>query len=470
MSSGRDRNTRALACFIRETRPGTLPPEADRAARRAILDAIGCALGGVGTPLVERLVSALRAQGSQGPVRCVGGALALPAGEAALVNGIAINALDFDDTYEDRGNPIGHPGSSTVGALLAMLPATPGLRLGELVTTAAVGYESAIRVALAVQPTQERRDLVWGLGPHQAFGSAAVSARMLGLDERATIECLGLAGVHTSVPSVWTAAGWLKDAVGWPTMTGVLAAHLAAAGFRGPTRILDGRRSYHATVASDRYRPELLLDGLGTEWRMASLSLKPYPACRWIHPVLQTLGSLWVSAGARDPGALEAIDVAGFWELERLFLRYRPEDLIDAQFSLPYACAQVILGVPHGPAWFTEAQLVDPAVLAIADRVRVTTDPAVEAARTDDPSALRARVTLRFRDGGVVQAEAVSAHGGPDDPLTDEEVASKARLLAAPVIGEPRAARLIEGLLDGAPDTAAWPLLRPVLEPTGPAA
>lgn len=467
LSAARDANTRALARFIRETRPASLPREVDRAVRRAVLDAIGCGLGGVSTVLHERAVAATRAQGSQGPVPCIGGTATLPAGEAALVNAIAINALDYDDTYEDRGNPIGHPGSSTVGALLAMLWTTPAARLDELLTTVAVGYESAIRVALAVQPTQVRRDLVWGLGLHQVFGSAAVTARQLGLDEAGTIECLGLAGVHTSVPSVWTAAGWLKDAVGWPTMTGVLAGHLAAAGFRGPTRILDGRRSYHATVSSDRYRPELLHDGLGTEWRMASLSLKPYPACRWIHPVLEALRAMWGSAGEDDPDALEVLEVSGFWELERLFLRYRPTDLIDAQFSLPYTCAQVILGVPAGPAWFTDEQLGDPTVLALADRIRVTTDPEVEADRQHDQTALQARITLRFRDGRTVEAAARSAHGGPDDPLSDEEVAAKARLLAVPVIGNDMADRLVDGLLDGPPDMPARPLLEGLLRPPG---
>lgn len=441
-----------------------MPPEVGRATRRALLDAIACGLGGVSTVVHERLVAALRMQRAQGPVRCIGGAVSLTAGEAALVNGITINALDYDDTYEDSGNPIGHPGSSTVGALLAMLAAVPALRLDDLIATAAVGYEAAIRVALAVQPSQEQRDLVWGLGPHQVFGSAAVTARQLGLDEAATIECLGLAGIHTSVPSVWTAAGWSKDAVGWPTMTGVLAGHLAAAGFRGPTRILDGRRSYHATVASDQYRPQLLLDGLGTEWRLARLSLKPFPACRWIHPTLEALHSLWTSMAGPDPDELEAIEVSGFWELERLFLRYRPADLIDAQFSLPYACAQVVLGTPAGPAWFTAQRIADPAVLSIADRVRVTTDPAVEEARRRDSSALRATVTVRFRDGRVVEARAVSARGGPDDPLTDDEVASKARTLIAPALGDTRTEQLIDRLLDGPPDTAAGPLLRMVLE------
>ena len=268
-----------------------------------------------------------------------------------LWNAIAINALDYDDTYEDGTNPIGHPGSSTVGALMALIGSRPDADLGEVITAAAVGYESAIRVALAVEPTQERRDVVWGLGPHQVFGAAAVAARLLRLDPDQTIACLGLAGVHTSVPSAWTAAGWLKDAVGWPTMTGVHSAFLAAAGFGAPTRILDGRRSYYATVASDRFQPDLLVDGLGSTWHVPGLSFKPYPACRWIHTTLDALSAI----RARErfaPGDVERVDVAGFWELERLFLRYEPRDLIDAQFSLPYTCAQVLHGTPVGAGWF----------------------------------------------------------------------------------------------------------------------
>ena len=315
----------------------------------------------------------------------IGGGFAAPPAFAALVDGISINALDYDDTYEDGTNPISHPGSSTVGALLAMLPTRPSLTLGELFAAAAVGYEATIRVARAVQPSQERRDFVWGLGPHQVFGSASVAARLLGLDLDRTVECLGLAGVHTSVPSVWTASGWLKDAVGWPTMTGVLAAYMAAGRFVGPRRILDGRRSYYATVASDRYRPDELIGELGRRWHLLDLSFKPYPACRWIHPVLDALGTMVVDDGV-DARAVDRIEVHGFWELEKLFLRYRPADLIDAQFSLPYACAQVLLRTPPGPAWFTEERLGDEDIARLGARVSVTTDPGSR--RTAEPTPL----------------------------------------------------------------------------------
>jgi 2-methylcitrate dehydratase PrpD len=289
-----------------------------------------------------------------------------------------------------------------------------------------------------------------------------VAARLLGLDVDRTLECLGLAGVHTSVPSVWTAGGWLKDAVGWPTMTGVLAAFMAAGKFAGPRRVLDGRRSYYATVASDRYRPEELTVELGDRWHLLELSLKPYPACRWIHPVLDALVAM-VATNDVDASTVERVEVRGFWELEKLFLRYHPNDLIDAQFSLPYTCAQVLMGTPPGPAWFADDRLHDEEVARLGARVSVTTDPDVEQERKLDPTALRARVTVHLRDGRVLSDERSVAHGHPRDPMTDAEVVAKFVVLAGSRLGEERAEGFARGVLGLPPWTRAAELFDAVL-------
>lgn len=458
MVVSRNPTTTAVAAFIHDRTLADLPAPVVHAARRSLLDSIGCALGGVATPIHDRLVAGLALEGGSGPATSVGGGTSGTAAAVALVNALSINALDYDDTYEDGTNPMSHPGSSTVGALLAMASTRPGLTLGDLVTATAVGYETVIRIARAVQPTQERRDMVWGLGPHQVFGSAAVAARLLELDLDATIGCLGLAGIHTSVPSVWAAAGWLKDAVGWPAMTGIRAGHLAAAGFVAPTRILDGRRSYYATVASDQYRPELITDGLGSRWWMTEMSFKPYPACRWIHPVLDALVAMRDGAGVAAAG-VASIAVSGFWELEKLFLRYRPADLVDAQFSLPYTCAQVLLGTPPGPAWFTDAMLHDEAVAALAARVTVSTDPEVEARRKTDPSHLGATVTLRLADGQQLQEFRAIGHGHPTEPMTDAELIVKFRVLATPILGSDGADNLAAVIMGSDLGESAAPLM-----------
>jgi 2-methylcitrate dehydratase PrpD len=466
--AARNPQTAALAEFVTGTRAADLDAETIHAARRALIDAIGCGLGGLDTPLLHALGRSFADQGVGGAGGMLGGRLSLPAPTAGLWNSVAINALDYDDTYEDGTNPIGHPGSSTVGAMLALAGSLGNSSLGDVLATVAVGYETAIRVALASQPSQERRDLVWGLGPHQAFGAAAVASRTLGLSTEETITCLGLAGVHTSVPSVWTAAGWLKDAVGWPTMTGIESAHLARAGFHGPSRIFDGRRSYYATVASDRFRPELLLDDLGTRWRLTTLSFKPYPACRWIHSTLDALSEIAGREHIR-PEEVERVDVAGFWELERLFLRYEPEDLIDAQFSLPYTCAQILRGTAIGAQWFDPSQLHDPDVLALAARVHVTTDPEVEAERRVNPALLKSRVSIELKDGRRFNLLRAIAHGHPDDPLSDQELREKFERLAIGQLGVAHARSLATAILAGPVSEKAAPILAPILR-TAPAA
>ncbi|MEP7225454.1 MAG: MmgE/PrpD family protein, partial [Actinomycetota bacterium] len=170
--AARNPHTAALAEFITGTRATDLNPGTIHAARRALLDAIGCGLGGLDTPLLDAVGRSYADQDIDGAGGVLGGRLSLPASAAGLWNSIAINALDFDDTYEDGTNPIGHPGSSTVGAWLAVAGSLGDSSLGDVLTTVAVGYETAIRVALASQPSQERRDLVcerWGRALGQSF-------------------------------------------------------------------------------------------------------------------------------------------------------------------------------------------------------------------------------------------------------------------------------------------------------------
>lgn len=444
----------AVARFVAGMTWEQVPEPVRHQARRAVVDTIGCLLGGHNTPLTEAVQRALADQGAiGGPCHVPGTSLLATPPVAALLGAFAANALDFDDTFEAGGaNPISHPGSTTVPAALAVAEHLEASG-AEFLTAVAVGYEIAIRVGLAVQPTQERRNQVWGLGVHQVFGAASAAARLLHLDENRVPQALGCAGVHTSLPSAWTAAGWVKDAVAWPAMTGVLSAYLVRAGYVGPSRIFDGRRSYYASAGSDTYRPERLAGDLGAVWYFLDLSFKPYPACRWLHPALDALDRL-MAEHRFDAGQVEAVRIAGMWELERMFARYAPKDLVDAQFSLPFVCALVLLRRPVGPGWFSDETLSDPEVLELARKVTITTDPEVEADRRAAPDRLRTTVEVRLRSGRCLTAIATEARGNPRHPLSDGELESKFRLLATPVLGTERAEQALRLLwsLDEVPN------------------
>ena len=456
-------HTEAAAVFISDTRLTDLPPEVVHQVQRALLDALGCALGGRDTPIGQTARQMLRQQQALGMgTALIGTQLRAPASLAAMANAFSLNALDFDDTYEVGSNPVSHPGSSTVPAALAIAELR-GASGADLLPALAVGWELAIRVAEAVQPSQARREQVWGVGTHQVFGAVGAAARLAGLRDERLISALGLAGISTPIASAWTASGWVKDAVAWPAATGVTAALLAKAGYHGPLHILDGQRSYYASAGSDLYRPERITDDLGTGWRLLRLSFKPYPACRWIHCALDLAAEL-IRRHRVEVDDVKCIEVSGFWELERLFHRPEPADMVDAQFSLPYTMAQILLGRPPGAEWFREEQLADPLVRALARRVVIRTDPEAERLRQTEPDRLLTTVSLETRDGQRWQASGEGPRGGPHRPLSDDDIEAKFLALAEPAIGC-AAARAVVDWVGGLPDGSVGELLERVCMP-----
>jgi 2-methylcitrate dehydratase PrpD len=204
-------------------------------------------------------------------------------GPAAFANAMAANALDYDDT-----GATGHPGATLIPAALALAEA--GGRSGaELLAAVVAGYEVGARTLAGVQPSWERRVEVYGSGTVQTFGAAAAAARLLRLDAETTLSAFGLAGAFAPLPHEakfgWDEdrLSWIKDNVAWPAEGGVRAARLAARGFRATRTILDGERGLWRMMGSDRGDAGRMVRGLGAEWDVLGLSLKPYPCCRWIH-------------------------------------------------------------------------------------------------------------------------------------------------------------------------------------------
>ena len=174
-----------------------LPPEAHELARQCILDYFGVAVAGAGDELVEVLLDELSEAGGAPQASVIGHQTRLPALSAALVNGAAGHALDYDDV--NMAMP-GHPSVAILPGLLALaeLRRSSGR---EVITAFVAGYETACRVGAALQPGH------YNLGFHStgtvgAFGAAAACARLLGLDAEATALALGIAGTQAAGPQI----------------------------------------------------------------------------------------------------------------------------------------------------------------------------------------------------------------------------------------------------------------------------
>ncbi|MBW1711645.1 MAG: MmgE/PrpD family protein [Deltaproteobacteria bacterium] len=436
--------TGALAKMIRAVDYDSLPKPAVRAAKRLIVDSLGCMLGGWSLPQGRKMVRLMS------PLTGPGGATVAGAGDrrdpahAACLNAYLANLLDFDDTY------FGHPGATAIPPALA-LAEDRHLSGRRFMTAVVAAYEAGLRVADAIKPSRPRLKKVMGLATWQIFCAAAASAKALGLGPEETVQALSLAGVHAPVASVRKLglkvgrASWMKNNYGWPVLGGVLAAFLAEDGFVGDPTLFDGPTGFWVMAGSDRFRPAALSGGLPKTWAVERVSLKPYTACRHISPTLDAVFFL-VRETKLAPEQIERVEVESFFELAENY-SFFPGEPMSVPFSAPCLIALAALGLPPGPAWFDPALLTDPRVRGLAGRVSLEIWPEADRLYSRVKRELISRVTL-FAAGRVRYRQEVRIpKGDPRNPLSDEEVRQKFLALAGPVLGRYEAARVHETLM-----------------------
>ena len=438
--------TLQLVDFARNLTWADVPPAAQKAARTAVLDSIGCMLGGSRTEVARRTLGIIETLGGAPQAVISGTRKRTSAPLAAFMNGVHANVLDYDDAFERDGKGMGHPGATVIPAALAMaeLTAAPA---AELAAAVVAGYEVANRIIEAIQPTPQRHSQVWGVAVHQAFGSAVAAARLLRLDEAAFLNAFGLAGTHSTMPAArkwnWTTRplSTPKDVVAAPAETGIRVALLASAGWQGSRDILDGEKGFWIMAGSDRCDHSRLVDRLGTRWTVQELSFKPYPACRWVHAALEATEGI-MREGRLTAADIRSVEVGSFEDLVTNFADRRPTTLIDGEFSVPWTQAVMIAGLPKGPAWYAPAALADPALHGVADKVAMVVDAEAQARHFSDERKSMSVVRIEATDGRRFERRVAVAVGGVASPWPEGGIAAKFRSQAEPVIGASAAARL----------------------------
>jgi 2-methylcitrate dehydratase PrpD len=431
--------TAVLARYIAAASLEDVPAPVVQKVKELILDHLGCALGGSRTPLAR---AAADVAGNGGGATVIGTSIKAAPGPAAFANAMAANALDYDDT-----GPTGHPGATIIPAALAVAE-TRHLSGGAFLLAVIVGYEVWAHIRGAIQPSWERRVLVYGNGVTQTFGAAAASARLLGLDVERTLCAFGLAGAFAPLPHDGkigydeAQVSWVKDNVAWPAEGGLRAALLAERGFAATREILDGERGLWIMAGSDRCDFDRMTRGVGVEFDLLGISLKPYPCCRWLHSTVDALRQVMVEHRV-EPREVRRVTVRSMAPLVDWFQIRRPATMVDAEFSVPHAVAMTLLGRPR-PDWWLEANRTDPDVLALIDRVTVELDEAAQAEYAQNRNSARIPSTVIVDTArGTFERSRKVCHGGPDDPMTWREIEEKFRELAEPVIGRRRAAAVL---------------------------
>ncbi|MGH7265920.1 MAG: MmgE/PrpD family protein, partial [Candidatus Rokuibacteriota bacterium] len=374
------------------------------------------------------------------------------AANAALAGGTLAHGLDFDDTREDA---IVHTGCVAVITALAVGEAVGASGRAVLEATVA-GVEVMCRVGLAV-PGRFHARAFHPTALAGGFAAAAVAGKLYGLPEEKLAHALGVAGSQASGIIEYLADGaWTKRLhPGWAAHGGVVAALLAGSGFTGPERVFEGRQGFYQAFAGghDPARLEAVLGSLGREWELARLTFKPYPCGSIAHPYMDCALRLRERAGVRvaDVATIRCRTAEGpvprLWE--PLADKQRPPNGYAAKFSLPYLVAVILVKGRAGLAEFTDAAVADPDVLALAAKVSYELDPGI-----DYPRRFVGHVRATLADGRVVEETQDHPRGGPDFPMSPDELEAKFRGnagVALPAEGVSRAVAHVSRL-DTAPD------------------
>ncbi len=368
--------TRELAAWISRLRYTDLPARAAETMRLALLDTLGCGAYGYVTPWAKTLLQWAQAGAGKAEATVWGEAApSLRTADAALVNGTASHAFELDDYHNAKL----HAGAVVVPAAIAMAEKL-GANGERLVTALAAGYEIMIRSSLALNPSAARLRGWHITGICGPFGAAAACASLLGLDDEQTAWALGLAGTQGAGTWAFNADGTMSKRfhAGKAAHSGVLAAELAAMGFTGPTQIYEFHDGGVLKAYSDASDPAPLTADLGKVFRLEGNRIKPYSCCGSTHSyvdaafeLLRRLGTPWNPKRRVRVGLAKVVDVqCGF--------KYLPTTALNAQMSLRYVIAAALLEGQVLPPQFSEPKLAEPALNALAARLELEHDPALD--------------------------------------------------------------------------------------------
>lgn len=391
-------------------------------ARRAFLDTIAVMLAGQDEACTRNTRDAVRNWGT-GPCHVMGGP-ALAAPWAALVNGTAAHALDYDDVLDPA---MSHPSAALVPAVLALAEAE-GASGADALDAFLVGFEVLARLGEAMNLVHYRRGwhTTLSLG---SMGVAAACARMLRLDADRTAMALSLATSMAggSKRQFGTMAKPLH--AGLAAKNGLMAAQLAAAGVTAVAEPFEGRWGYIELMAGETapgLAPALARLGDPPAMEQYGAWAKAYPCCASTHRPVDALRSL-----ALRPDAVASIEAA-VSEVAAANLRYRvPQDPNEARFSLPYCLAATLADGTLTTASFTPEAIARPALRPIMECVTVTVDPELTADRPVTESFERGTLDVMLTDGTCRRAAVLVPRGHPEAPLTEAELEAKFRDCAA---------------------------------------
>ena len=410
-----------LAQFVADTRWQDIPAPVQRQAQLVLMDTVGVILAGSVRPEVRHLRERLGVTAGTGTTVYAHGMPAHDPRTAALLNGIAGRAIEL---CEGLRLVSGQAGVQTLPCILATAEHI-GCDGREALAALALGYEIAGRVGLAFTP----RPLAHQNGQVAMLAAAAAGARVRGMGAREVSLSMRIATTLVLTPSYTNAvagATALNVAGGMSNYVGALAPDLALAGFEAQP---DAVEEALGQLVGGGFKPEGLLEGLGTRWHITENYFRMHACCNPVHPALDAVQAVAQKLTPRAED-IERIDVATY-RFASVMRNPDPPNFFASKYSLPHAAAVLIVKGRAGHTEMDDDAVRDPAISALRQRVHVTEDPAMTAVA---PRLRPARVTMTLKDGRTATESRDSHRGDFSEPYAESELRDKFRELAGFVL------------------------------------
>ena len=395
-----------------------IPPDVVRTVKLFLIDTFGVIGGAARAPGIEEIMGRYGRWDKNGSATALLSKGRHSPPHAALVNGAAAHALDFDDIHDPARV---HAFCVMLPTMLATAEDVGGIDGKQFILALAIGAELHARLGLAAYNCLGK-----GWHPTMTLGVLAASlgaGRMLQLDETGLLNALGLA-LHQACGT----AQPMHDGVlakrlgaGIAARGAVTAAFLAKDGITGPFQPLEGIAGLFPFLERGEARIGELMSGLKETWRLREYSFKPFPCCRCNQTAIGLAFDLRKKGITADKVAVVeiALGKVNFQTVGQPYEAKR-DSVVHAQFNVRYSFARALTDGKVDLVTYTRPNITDPAVVDLAERVTAVID-ANEAAADMAP----ARITVRCKDGQVVTVSSRIVPGSPEAAMSEPEVIAK---------------------------------------------
>src|SRR5579862_1722208 len=421
--------TQTLASYIVTSRIESVPEDVRHEARRAIVNYVGCALGGSLDTAVDRAIQAFGLYFGKPTASVLGRSERMDPLHASLMNGISSHVYDYDDTTPK--NYI-HPTSPVASALFAYASANT-VSGRDFMEAFILGFEAESRIGNSVYPAHY--DVGWHItGTAGVFGAAAAIGKLIGLNQQQMIWAIGLAA--TQAAGLREMFGSMAKSLhpGRAAQNGYASALLAKAGFTSGVHGLEGPRGFVAVQAA-KYDLSKITHRLGIDFDLRANTYKPFPCGIVNHPTIDA--AIQIHHEHRvAPNSIRAVSLRVAPLVLDLCNQQNITRGLQGKFSVYHGAAIGLVRGKAGIQEYTDEAVNDPAIKRVRESATAVGDPSL----TDD----QANIEVELSTGEKLTRFVHASLGNVHRPMTNRQLDDKFRDQAVLTLPADQVERVIE--------------------------